>query len=357
MFKSHSDYRKAWDDAYLTDPPIPLNVDLELSSVCNSRCPFCLFGNPEWVKSLNGKMMPMDMAMSIIHECMDLGVPALKFQYRGESTLHPDFSDILYYARSLKVGRLEKELQIEFKKIEQDRIGGQVIKNITPSKELEEAYKSFKPAFHDILINTNANCPDKSIDGLMACTKVMVSLDSLDPKIYPKIRVGLSLDRAKEVITELIRRKHPNLWVRRVKCKENEGEDFIEKCQELWGDKARYSEHYAFERNKYSSQSLHGENPAEWERKYCSYPSQRVVITASGDYLPCCLSWSSELIMGNYKNMSIKQYWDSGPRKRLVGELKNNIFKNKLCQNCTSFVSYKRPESRFVQDIEGVAKI
>ena len=38
---SYKLYRKTWNKAYQITPDIPLNVDLELSAICNLRCPFC----------------------------------------------------------------------------------------------------------------------------------------------------------------------------------------------------------------------------------------------------------------------------------------------------------------------------
>jgi len=292
VYDTREDYRSAWQDAYEQDPTIPLNIDIELASVCNLACPFCLHGESEWAKSITDKskrnnaqrLMPTKMALAIIREAADIGVPALKFNFRGESTLHPDFSDIMLYAKPYK--------------------------------------------FHDLLINTNANCEDKALEGLMAATKCMVSLDSMTDSIYPKIRIGGSLDRAKEVVHELIRQGHPNLWVRRVICQENKDENFVELVKEEFGDKVKVSEHFAFDRSKESVQAVHDGHIESWERIYCGYPSQRLIITASGDYLPCCLHWSDEYVMGNWDTSRIQTVWYGQEREGLVKNLRENKQKN-----------------------------
>ena len=333
MYKTYEEYRIKWDEAYQKDPPIPLNVDIELAALCNAKCSFCLYGDRDWFAGMGEKdwddkpkrrFMPKEMALQIIGDCAVLGVPALKINFRGESVLHPDYSEILRVAR---------------------RYG--------PHGGMGWDWYQ---AFHEILVNTNGNAPDSAIEGLMAATKVMVSLDSMDPEIYPKVRVGLSLEKAQATIDELVRRGHPDLWVRRVICQDNKHEDFVGAVKKRWPSGVKVSEHYAFDRNHYQNESIHGEDFKKWPRTYCGYPSQRVVIDASGRYVPCCIAWEGEFDKSQEKPMrypetSIKQYWQSEWRKNLANELRAGVFKNDKCKNCTSFMSYARPEREFVKDV------
>lgn len=317
MYSTKEQYRDAWQKAYTVDPAVPLNVDIELASACNARCSFCLYGdhewyqgmaNPDWDGKSKRRFMPKEMALHIIDEAKDLGVPALKFNFRGESVLHKYFSEIVRYA---------------------ERAG-----------------------FWELLSNTNGNCPESSLDGLMACSKVMVSLDSMEPATYAKVRIGLSLDAAIKTIDELVKRGHPDLWVRRVVCQDNKDEKFVEAVKARWPSGLRVSEHFAFDRNHYKNESVHGEDFKNWPRRFCGYPAQRAVIEASGKYVPCCLAWEGEFDAGSFPQLSLKEYWDSQWRRNLANELRQGIFKNKKCQNCTSFMAYDRPERKYVQDVE-----
>lgn len=335
MYPTRESYRAAWDAAYEKDAPVPLCVDLELASACNARCSFCLYGDRDWYsgmaeKDWDGKakrrFMPTEMALRIIDECAEAGVPSLKMNFRGESTLHPDYSRILKAAKNSK--RWEN-----------------------CGDECECVFED-GPAFHDILVNTNANCPPAAIDGLMAATKVMVSLDSMDPATYAKVRVGLSLPHAQATVDELVRRGHQDLWVRRVVCQDNKDEDFAGAVYARWPKGVKVSEHYAFDRNHYKNEAVHAEDPSTWERTYCGYPSQRVVIEASGRMVPCCIAWEGELTGGYYPELSIMDYWRSDWRRNLAARLRRGEFQSPKCKGCTSFMAYKRPERAKVQDVE-----
>lgn len=319
-FENYQDYRKAWDNSELTDPDVPLNIDLELASTCNLRCPFCFIPDPSYEKFISQKgkdglplrrVMPKEMAFKIIDECAKIGVPALKFNWRGESTLHPDYSEIVRYAK-------------------------------------------FYGHFYELLANTNANCPHKSIEGLMCMTKCMVSLDSMIPDTYAKMRVGGNLEKAKETINELILSGHKNVWVRRVLTKENINEPFVEQVKEKWGDKVHVSEHYCFDRNAKLNLEVGCEHDEGLPRKYCQYPSQRLVISSAGYVYPCCIDLHETMPLGNIKKQTIMSIWNGDAIKNLRRTLRSNQkeFMTPACANCESWMAYDMPQRSFVKDIE-----
>ena len=331
-------YRKAWTDAYLIDPPVPLNLDIELASACNAKCSFCLYGDRDWRDGMeenawDGKakrrFMPTDMAIALIDEAVELGIPAIKTNFRGESTLHRDYHEIMAYARRATAGDIRCQCHV---------FGAH-------------------PALHDLIVNTNGNCPEKSINGLMCATKVIVSLDSMDPAIYPKVRVGLKLERALEVIDELVSHRHPDLWVRRVVCKDNETEDFKGAVLARWPSGVRVSQHWALDRNHYKNEAVYEDDPSNWERTFCGYTAQRTVVDSSGRFVACCISWENEVSPPDmvYPKTSIKQYWDSDWRKNLTAELRRNEINNPKCVKCTSFAAYVRPERAALMDAEIVS--
>ena len=112
MYASHKEYRKAWDNAENETPPVPLNVDVEIASLCNLFCNFCFISDGSFDKEIrkpadDGKskrrLMPKELAFKIIDQSAEIGVPALKFNWRGEATIHPDYSEIIQYARNKEI--------------------------------------------------------------------------------------------------------------------------------------------------------------------------------------------------------------------------------------------------------------
>lgn len=348
IYQTKEEYRQAWENAYEIDPPVPLNIDLELASLCNLRCPFCFIPDPNFEKFIAQKaedgqglrrLMPKELAFRIIDEAAKIGVPAIKFNWRGESTMHRDYAEIVQYAAG------------------QHRFVHKAGEGVISKQWVTGQAAHLKPTFIELLANTNANCSDSAIDGLMACTKVMVSMDSMDPEIYPLMRVGGKIERAKEVVTELVRRGHPNVWVRRVMAKANEREAFFDAVKKEWGDKVKMSEHFCFDRNATKKNEISGcDHDDGMPRKFCGYPAQRIVITSAGYAYPCCLDLHETMRVGDVNKQSILDIWNGEPMRDLRKRLRSldvNTW-GPSCKNCESWMSWDAPQRAHVQDKEPV---
>lgn len=322
---TYSSYRAAWDKAYTVDPAVPLNVDIELASICNLKCPFCFYGEAAWNERMEKvaddgrrlkRFMDTDMAIAIIDDAAAIGVPALKFNWRGESTLHPDYTHILSYAR----GKISRGA-------------------------------SARPAFMDLLVNTNGNCKSGALRGLMMATKVMISLDSTVPTTYAKMRVQGDFGLAMHTCRELIRLKHPNLWIRRVITKDNRDEPFAANLRSMLGKGGfKIAEHFAFDRGD----SKHALHEAQYDRTYCGYPSQRIMVASNGDCYPCCVDTDGTMPVGKfspaYPNLSA--IWHGDRMRTLRAELRADEFKSDICKSCESWMAYDAPQRASVHDKE-----
>jgi radical SAM protein with 4Fe4S-binding SPASM domain len=94
-------YRKNWTDLATTQTlsNYPLLVDLELSSLCNLKCPMCYTITEEYKNRVNPGFMTFDLFKKIIDE-IGPKVPALRLSLRGEPTLHSKFVECISYAKS-----------------------------------------------------------------------------------------------------------------------------------------------------------------------------------------------------------------------------------------------------------------
>lgn len=77
----------------------PLLVDLELSTLCNLRCPMCYTITDEFKQKVNACLMDFSLFIKIIDEISGK-VPAIRLSLRGEPTIHPKFIECIEYAKS-----------------------------------------------------------------------------------------------------------------------------------------------------------------------------------------------------------------------------------------------------------------
>jgi molybdenum cofactor biosynthesis enzyme MoaA len=101
-------YRKGWrglpakayaewlyGDVFRARGHPPLCIDLETAAVCDLACPFCY---RQWVATPD-KIMDERLAMGLIDQAADLGVPSMKFNWRGEPLLNPALPRLIAHAK------------------------------------------------------------------------------------------------------------------------------------------------------------------------------------------------------------------------------------------------------------------
>jgi len=73
----------------------PLCIDIETASVCDLACPFCYresLATPD-------KIMSQNLFKNIVDQAVDMGVPSIKLNYRGEPLMHPKLYRMIEYAK------------------------------------------------------------------------------------------------------------------------------------------------------------------------------------------------------------------------------------------------------------------
>lgn len=76
--------------------PFPIRVHAELTAVCNLSCPMC----PRHFVDEKPGFMSWDLWRKIVDECSEYPEVTLIPFWRGESLLHPEFSDYIAYAKT-----------------------------------------------------------------------------------------------------------------------------------------------------------------------------------------------------------------------------------------------------------------
>lgn len=81
-------------------PKFPDHVDVELSSLCDLKCPMCYTITDQFKQVVNRKLMIPELFRKIIDECAENNVYSIRLSLRGESMLHPDIVDFTQYTKS-----------------------------------------------------------------------------------------------------------------------------------------------------------------------------------------------------------------------------------------------------------------
>lgn len=305
-------YRFKYNYGTLLSLKNPVDITLELSSLCNMHCKYCYHADkdPPFEKGF----MRKELAMDLIYEGSKLGVQSIKFNYRGESTLNPHFPKIARYAE------LRNKL-----------LNGKV--------------------FIDRIINSNFKFHEsKRLDifsGLCHLTKVKVSFDSFRPELFEKQRAGgnhaLTMENISHFHDYPTRVKSgTKLVIQAVRTELNKDEDLDHSIKKMWPDAIPSIRDVVDGRKNESIGSLAHKNRDHSNRKPCQQAFVRLIFTHDGKAHPCCPSIRGDLVMGDYRSKSIKEIFNGWRAKKLREHLlTGEAFDTNPCKTCSSFESYR----------------
>lgn len=278
------------------EPAFPLEVDIETQFRCNLKCPMCImslsrdeqrhWGSPE-------VRMSFDEAKAIVREVASAKGSALVLNGTNEPLLTAWLPDLVAYARAQGIV--------------------------------------------DVAFSTNATLlNEKRARALLnaGLTRMSISLDANTRETYERVRVGGKFDRVISNIHRFFELRAelgttlPVVTLCAVVTKVNQHEigDFIAR----WSGVADFVNiqpffnpydgtgqqdaedslrcHDSIESVSAVSLGEPSDVPAEFR---CSQPFQRIVVRNTGELLPCCSWYGMRIPMGNVKDSSIREIWDS----------------------------------------------
>lgn len=287
---------------------VPFSVHIFPIYMCNFKCNYCIHSlSEEQLAKMNFKkqIMSLEIYKKAIDDLTAFSKPlkALLFAGHGEPLLHSDIAEMVAYAKQKKVAErieivtnaslLTKELSDKLISAGLDRI--KISVQGISKKKYEDVcginidYDKFIENityFYEHKINTDVYI--KIID---------VALDSReDEKIFYDIFKPISDSVAIEYAIPFVEEIDEKVY----------GKEF-DKCKQ-------------------------GNKPLETE--VCSMPFYMMVVEPSGQVVPCC-STEVPFILGNIKENSLIEIWNSDKRKMfLLMQLKNRSI-NTICKKCT----------------------
>jgi len=257
----------------------PDHVDIELSSVCNMKCPMCYTRTELFKKSVWQGFMDFALFFKSVDQLSANRVYSIRLSWRGEPTLNPHFIDCVRYARQ---------------------------KGIKEIASLTNALRLTPRMFEELI--------DLQMDWLT------ISFDGVG-EAYERIRVPAKFDEMVEKIkafAEIKKRKGSVKPVVRI--------------QGVWPAIAENPDEYfdTFEPivDEVSVNSLldflhHDQDIAYEENFTCPVPFHRLVIGSDGRALMCINDEYSREPIGDACKESIREIWN-GPGMRRIRELHKN---------------------------------
>jgi len=295
-------YRLKWELAtkFKFPLPFPVHIDLEINSNCNYRCLFCPHGTGEMRNDL--PQMSLQLAKKVLQELAKNKVYSVKLNWRGEPALHPNLPEIVSYAK--------------------------------------------KAGIKEVQINTNGFAfQEQKIRDLIKAgiDRVIFSIDATTPELYAKIRVGGDFNRVVENIRTFdrirkeLKQQKPFIRVQMVRTELNKHQ--VADFQKMWqgiADDIRVSD----VTNRGQGDSLQVGDQVSIARTVCPQPWQRMMISCEGKVLMCCSDWFEKIPLGDIKENSLREIWNSKRLKEIRKRLKKLDYNFEPCQSCWVKDSY-----------------
>ena len=312
--KVYNEYRRNWIE-YPQKQMVseyPLLVDIELSTVCNLKCPMCYTITESFKNKVCTQFMSMNLFKKIIDEIAGK-VSAVRLSLRGEPTLNPDFIECIRYCKGMGIG------EVSF---------------LTNGSRLSEEY------FIDIA-EAGADWITISIDGI--------------GDQYEKIRKPLKFEETLQKIKKIYEIKRQYGWSRPVIKIQGIWPAIRENPSEFYNTFAPYVDLVAF--NPLIDFANKGEGAVYEENFICPQLYQRLVIGVDGNVLLCANDEDGKCVIGDMNVDSVYNIWHGNEMERVRKLHKNGDFKMvDVCRQCYIPRVTEESEHAFVNDREIVIK-
>lgn len=268
-------------------PSFPQTVDIETSLSCQLSCPMCM--RAQLPKEKLQGIMDFSMYKRIIDECARHKVFSIKLSWRGEPTLNPHLVDMVKYAKDRGI------LDVAF------LTNGGLIEEKTARR----------------LIDAGLDWISFSIDGLY--------------EEYERIRHPIKFEHIFQTVKNL----------HRIKKSENRKKPLV-RIQTISSVIQKRPEYFDFWNDFVDRIAViaeqHRENPEliKHDPDYiCQSPFQRVFITWDGTVVPCHGDYFLHHNMGNVKDTTISEIWNSEKFNSLRRDMRAQKRLNfKACSIC-----------------------
>lgn len=275
------EYRRRWKEWPRTmhTGAFPLFIDIEVTSACNLKCPFCAttFRGTKITKGFISE----ELVKKIIDEGADKELYGVKFNIRGEPLLHPKIHEFVSYAK--------------------------------------------KKGLIDVYFNTNAMLLSEEKARLLidaGLDRLSISFEGHTKEVYEKYRVGAVYETVVsniEMIQDLKKKLgvvHPKIRVQTVMLPEIESS--FNAYKDFWSQRADEVGYLDYKEMKTRKKAIQ----YPWA---CPQIWQRMAIWWDGTILPCNHDDDGVLSLGNVTDIKIADAWHSASLQNIRTTHKNGM--------------------------------
>ena len=272
----------------------PHVVFVETTNHCNLHCRMCYRGKRESGEGF----MPFPLFKKVVDECAEIGDVCLVPHFAGETTLHPEFNDMIRYVMSKR-----------------DKL-------------------------YNVGFFTNGSLMDKNRAQLLVDSQVdwiTFSMDGIG-KVYEDIRLGAKYDVLEQNLLNFInirgKRAKPTVTIN-VTMSSQSDEQLIE-LRDRWTGKVDFVNFNGCINENFKI--LNADQWHQWNSKYkfnkfCTQPFIQIGVYWNGDATFCCHDLNGKGYVGNANESSLMDIWRSEEFKQIRKGVLNGHRVN-LCAGC-----------------------
>ena len=283
---------------------LPVELHIDLTNGCTERCIHC------YIPDYTPHFLPPEMVKKVLNEFRDAGGLTIHFS-GGECMMHPDFAEILRYAKSLHLNMLilSNLTLCDEKKVD-------LLKEIDPQFVNVSLY-SMDPVIHDG-ITTLSGSWKRTMGAILALEKAGVHVRLASP-IMKNNQEGF--DGLKKFADAHHMHLVPDCDIFGQTDHDCSNQNCALSPAELEKNLRRYK-------------ALFHTQPGEPERylpehKVCDIGNSRIGLNSEGNYYPC--DGCHGIVLGNAATHSFPEIW-YGEKLNALRALKNKDFPE--CVNC-----------------------
>lgn len=272
-------------------------VFAEITNACNLSCVHCPHSLISRLPSYRPRHMELEIYKKLVDEVCKHKGSILRIVCDGEPLLHPQFLEIIGYAKE---------------------------KGITP-----------------ICINTNAMLLDEEMARRLlglGTDVIEISLDALHKDTYEKIRVGGDFEKVVSNTLQLIRMRDSLAAKTRIMVSiidQPAAKDEIDDFKRQWSPKVDKVITRAFTSIGGLVAKEHQTRGAGRERWPCPLLWTRIFVSVDGLIKFCVEDWQDKTVLFDLKDTSIQKAWNSPPYARIRSQhLSGDFSKVEYCAQC-----------------------